>query len=45
MLQFIKACRGQEYKNGADQHVGLQAVRVLDAMNRSAASKKTEKAL
>ena len=44
MLEFIKACRGLPYKNGADQNVGLQAVRVLDAMYRSAASKKTEKA-
>ena len=24
MLQFIAACRGLPYKNGADQHVGLQ---------------------
>ena len=44
MLEFIKACRGLPYRNGADQNVGLQAVRVLDAMYRSAASKKTEKA-
>ena len=45
MQQFIAACRGMEYKNGADQNVGLEAVRVLNAMYRSAASKKTEKAL
>ena len=45
LLQFIAACRGLPYQNGADQEVGLQAVRVLDAMYRSAASKKTEKAL
>jgi predicted dehydrogenase len=44
MLQFIAACRGLPYRNGADQDVGLQAVRVLDAMYRSAASGKTEKA-
>ena len=42
MLEFIKACRGQPYTNGADQNIGLQAVRVLDAMYRSAASGKTE---
>ena len=45
MLQFIAACRGLPYKNGADQEVGLEAVRMLDAMYRSAASKKTERAL
>lgn len=45
MLHFIKACRGLPHKNGADQEVGLQAVRVLDALYRSAASGKTEKAL
>ena len=45
MLNFIRACRGLEYRNGADQEVGLQAVRVLDAMYRSAASGKTEKTL
>jgi len=44
LLHFIKACRGLDCKNGADQNVGLQAVRVLDAMYRSAASGKTEKA-
>jgi predicted dehydrogenase len=44
MLQFISACRGLPYKNGANQEVGLQAVRVLDAMYRSAASGHTEKA-
>jgi len=43
MLQFIAACRGLEFRNGADQNIGLQAVRVLDAMYRSAASGKTEK--
>ena len=42
MLHFIKACRGLPYNNGADQEVGLQAVRVLEAMYRSAASGKTE---
>merc|ERR1711865_207344 len=45
MNHFIAACRGLEYRNGADQEVGLQAVRVLDAMYRSAASGKTETAL
>jgi predicted dehydrogenase len=45
LLQFIAACRGLPHKNGANQEVGLQAVRVLDAMYRSAASGKTEKAL
>ena len=44
LLEFIKACRGLPFQNGADQEVGLQAVRVLDAMYRSAASGKTEKA-
>lgn len=44
LLEFIKACRGLPYKNGADQHNGLETVRVLDAMYRSAASGKTEKA-
>ena len=44
LLEFIKACRGLPYQNGADQHVGLQAVRVLECMYRSAASGKTEKA-
>jgi len=42
MQQFIAACRGLPYQNGADQTVGLQAVRVLDAMYRSATSGKTE---
>ena len=45
MLNFIRACRGLEYRNGADQEVGLQAVRVLDAMYRSAASGRTEKTI
>ena len=45
MQHFIAACRGMEYKNGADQEVVLQAVRVLNALYRSAASGKTEKAL
>lgn len=45
MEQFIAACRGLPFRNGADQHVGLQAVRALDAMYRSAASGKTERAL
>lgn len=45
LLNFIAACRGLEYRNGADQNVGLQAVRVLDAMYRSAASGKTVKTL
>ena len=45
LLEFVKACRGLPYRNGADQHVGLQAVRVLDAMYRSAASGKTEPCL
>jgi hypothetical protein len=31
--------------SGSRAQVGLQAVRILDAMYRSAASKKTEKAL
>ena len=41
----MQACRGLPYCNGADQQIGLQAVRVLDAMYRSAASGKTERAL
>jgi len=45
MQQFIAACRGLEYRNGANQEIGLQAVRFLEAMYRSAASGKTEKAL
>ena len=45
LLHFIAACQGREYKNGADQNVGLQAVRTLEAMYRSAASGKTEAAL
>jgi len=45
LLQFIEACQGKPYQNGADQEVGLQAVRVLDCMYRSAASGKTEEAL
>jgi len=45
LLNFVAACRGQPYRNGADQQVGLQAVRVLEAMYRSACSGKTEKAL
>jgi predicted dehydrogenase len=44
MIEFIKGCRGLDHQNGADQHVGLEAVRVLNAMYRSAASGKTEKA-
>ena len=43
LQHFIAACRGLRFENGADQEVGLQAVKVLDAMYRSAASKKTEK--
>jgi hypothetical protein len=39
-----QACRGLPYENGADQEIGLEAVRVLDTMYRSAASGKTEKA-
>ena len=42
LRHFIAACRGLEHHNGADQNVGLQAVRTLDAMYRSAASGKTE---
>merc|ERR1712166_1166381 len=45
MLNFIAACRGLEHRNGANREVGLQAVRVLEAMYRSAASGKTETAL
>lgn len=45
LQNFVAACRGLEHRNGADQEVGLQAVRVLDALYRSAASGKTEKAL
>jgi len=45
LQNFIAACRGLKFRNGADQEVGLQAVRVLDALYRSAASGKTEKAL
>ena len=41
LLHFIAACRGLPFQNGADQEVGMQAVRVLDAMYRSAASGKT----
>jgi len=44
MLEFIKACRGLPYLNGADQNLGMQAVRVLDAMYRSAATGATVKA-
>jgi predicted dehydrogenase len=43
LKQFISACRGLPFENGADQNVGLQAVRVLDAMYRSAASGKSER--
>ena len=69
LLQFVAACRGLPYENGANQEVppprppaplgpvrarrptrppaapqvGLQAVRVLDGLYRSAASGKTEK--
>lgn len=42
LLNFIAACRGKPFRNGADQNIGLQAVRMLDAMYRSAASGKTE---
>ena len=45
MQHFIAACRGQEYDNGADQHVGLEAVRALEALYRSAASGVTAMAL
>ena len=44
LQHFIAACRGVPFENGADQ-VGLQAVKVLDAMYRSAASKKTKDTL
>ena len=43
MLHFIAACRGKYHRNGADQEVGLQAVRFLDAMYRSASEGKTVK--
>ena len=45
LCEFIKACRGLPYRNGATAEVGMQAVRVLDAMYRSAASGKTEATL
>ena len=45
LLHFIAACRGLPFQNGADQEVGMQAVRVLDAMYRSAASGKTAQTL
>merc|ERR1712061_905292 len=45
MLHFIAACRGLPFQNGADQNIGMQAVRVLEAMYRSAASGKTEACL
>ena len=45
MQHFLAACRGLPHSNGADHEVGLQAVRALDAMYRSAASGRTEKAL
>merc|ERR1712039_778500 len=45
ILHFIAACRGLPFQNGADQNVGMQAVRVLEAMYRSAASGKTEACL
>jgi len=44
LLHFIAACRGLPFENGADQKVGLEAVRFLDAMYRSAAEKTTVKA-
>jgi predicted dehydrogenase len=44
LRHFLAACRGLPYLNGADQQVGLEAVRALQAMYRSAASGKTEAA-
>eukprot|EP00756_Hemistasia_phaeocysticola_P048328 Hpha_TRINITY_DN22758_c0_g1::TRINITY_DN22758_c0_g1_i1::g.34223::m.34223 len=44
LLHFIAACRGLPHSNGADQGVGLEAVRFLDAMYRSAAERTTVKA-
>jgi predicted dehydrogenase len=40
--EFINGCRNEKYENGANQYVGLEAVKVLSAMYRSAASGKTE---
>lgn len=42
LQQFIAACQGKPFKNGADHNVGMQAVKFLDAFYRSAASGKTE---
>eukprot|EP01063_Lacrimia_lanifica_P037683 TRINITY_DN780_c0_g1_i2.p1 TRINITY_DN780_c0_g1~~TRINITY_DN780_c0_g1_i2.p1 ORF type:complete len:383 (+),score=147.37 TRINITY_DN780_c0_g1_i2:69-1217(+) len=41
---FITACRGLPYRNSADHNVGLQAVRFLEAMYRSAATKAAARA-
>ena len=38
LQNFVRACRGEEYVNGADARVGMHAVRALDAMYRSACS-------
>ena len=42
LLAFVDACLGREHYNGADAAVGLQTVRCLDAMYRSAKSGKAE---
>jgi predicted dehydrogenase len=42
---FIRACLGDDYFVGADAQVGLQTVRALDAMYRSARSGRPETAL
>lgn len=43
LQSFVKACVGQPYRNGADAWVGLQSVRAIETMYRSASSGKAEK--
>jgi len=34
-LNFIAACRVKPFRDGAEQNIGLQDVRILDALYRS----------
>ena len=40
VLNFVNACLGNEYFNGADSSVGLRTVQIVEAMYRSNASGK-----
>lgn len=45
LQSFVKACIGQPYRNGADAWVGLQSVRAIQTMYRSASSGRAERVI